>query len=350
MKKIFTLVFFSLVAGTFLMAQNDTLIWNDWQTMDLDPLTSSEVFFFPDSGAEDLWINWNEDQIEDSNGDISEFYNSLDFSQAAADTITVDSNFIAAAQSWLMNLDPSSSNWLITPAIQIGDDQATLHWKSAALQGPRYMDGYAVKILVDASNPDDATSNTAVYRSAEMISILGEGQTVDLDSFEFSGGYIHADGWSLDEYKELFTPEDSTLYRGRLEPHSLSLAEFEGQKIFVAFHHNSSDDNVIGFDDILVLGSMVSNTADINLETFRVVSYPNPADHLVNLMYRLDEPSDVKVSIYNTNGQLMKSVANDFSVVGERSHKVFIDDMPAGAYTFQLIINGKKMAKPFIKR
>ncbi len=350
MKRIFTLVFFTISACMILNAQNDTLVWNDFQTMDLDPLTSSEVFFFPDSGVEDLWINWNEDLIEDSNGDISEWYNSLDFSQAAADTITVDSNFIAAAQSWLLNLDPSSSNWLITPAIQIGDDQATLHWKSASLQGPRYMDGYAVKILVDASHPDEATSNTAVFRAAEMVSFPGDGQTVELDSFEFSGGYLHGDGWSIEEYRELFNPGDSTLYRGRLEPHSISLADFAGQKIFVAFHHNSSDDNVIGFDDILVLGSMVSNTEDVDIETFRVVSYPNPADHLVNIMYRLEEPSDVQVAIFNTQGQLMKNVANDQGVSGERYHKVFIDDMPAGTYTFQLTINGKMMAKPFIKR
>lgn len=349
MKAISTLVLlFTFIQLSF--AQNDTLIWNDFQTMDLDPSTSDDVFSVADESTTDIWINWDEDGTADNQNEISQFYSGLEFMQQI-DTMVVDTNVVASAVSWLLNLETYSSNWLITPAIDVVDDQATLHWKSAMLQGPRYMDGYKVKILVGSNNYLDADSVHTVFEAAEMRDILAEvGDTVAKDSFSFTTGYIHADCFTLEEYFAWFDDtSEGMLYRGGLEPHSLSLAEFAGQTIHVAFHHDSSDDNVISFDDILLLGSLPSNTINQNVEDFRFISYPNPATNFVNIMYRLKESSPVQLSIFDMNGKRVKTVVSPSMLQGEQNHKVPVFDLPQGNYFIHLMIGNKKITKSFVK-
>ncbi|MBK9012944.1 MAG: hypothetical protein IPM82_02060 [Saprospiraceae bacterium] len=125
------------------------------------------------------------------------------------------------SRSWLEGFDTSSSNWLISPAMQITDDLATLHWKSSTYQGPRYLDGYSVKILVGSQDVGESTTTSeTVFKAAEMTAILSaSGATVDLDSFEFSSGYIHADGYTLTDY---FIAADTAagddIHIGKLNP------------------------------------------------------------------------------------------------------------------------------------
>lgn len=345
MKQLY-LMLIALVGTLGATAQTDTLLWEPFQTDN-----SANWATFPDDDTDTLWINWDEDGKEAANGFPSDFFYDLDWGQAELmDSIPpTDSNFVIVARSWLADFDTISSNWFVTPAIQIVDDQATLHWKSAPFQGPRYMDGYAVKILVGANSYFDADEEVTVFRAAEMTGWIGDNSSLDLDSFTFSPGYIHANGFTDTMY---FVPADSTetSHLGLLEPHSVSLAQFSGQTIFVAFHHDSADDNLIMFDDILVMGNeMVNSTTDFATQ-IRFVTYPNPVDNWLNVMYRLDKPARVDLALYTLDGKQVAARTGLERAAGEQQHQLDLRGLPSGTYTFVLQVDGQPVSRQIVKR
>jgi hypothetical protein len=349
MKSIYKITAFALFTlfSMTLGAQNDTLFFMDFQ---IDP--SAAMAIYPEPGVTDtMWVNFDEDAKPAQASFPSNFFLDLDWN--SPDTIAAtDSSFVFVSRSWLADGDTISSNWLISPAMQIVDDKATLHWKSAPFQGPRYVDGYAVKILVGSQDFYSATTMVeTVFRAAEMTGILGESSSLDVDSFTFSPGYIHANGYTLTDY---FVPADTSAgddyHLGILEPHSLSLADYAGKTIYVAWHHDSADDNLLMIDDLLLLGTTpLSGTADISGQDLRFVTYPNPVVNFVNVMFRLPEPADVQLEIYAKDGKRMAAKAPFKSVSGEMNEQFDLRSFPSGAYTLVLTIGNQRFTKNLVK-
>ncbi|MBI1223715.1 MAG: T9SS type A sorting domain-containing protein [Bacteroidetes bacterium] len=340
-----TLLFFS----TGLFGQNDTLFFMDFQ---IDP--SAAMAIYPEPGETDsIWVNYDEDGLSAAQSYPSNFFYDLDWT--SPDTIAAsDSSFVFVSRSWLEGFDTSSSNWLISPAMQITDASATLHWKSSSYQGPRYMDGYSVKILVgsqDITSPN--TTIETVFRAAEMTNILfGDGSTVDLDSFAFSDGYLHADGYTLTDY---FIPADTSigedLHIGKLEPHSVSLAAYEGQTIYVAWHHDSSDDNLMMLDDLLLMGTTpLSGTTDHQLADLRFVTYPNPVDNYLNVMFRLTTPADVQLQIFSQDGKMVADKADRKAVTGDFTDQFDLRNLPVGSYSVVLTVDNQRFTKMVVRK
>jgi hypothetical protein len=347
MKKLYTL-YLTLVCLLMVVssnAQNDILLSQDFQE-DIEANTN----LFPDSPDSDsLYISWDEDGIDDANSRPGNWYWALAFE--SPDSIgAADSNFVFSSSSWLAGYDPGSTNWFITPAIYIGDDQATVHWKSAPFQGPRYMDGYKVKVLTGTSNHTDAESVTTIFEAAEMDAITGTGASVDLSNFSFTPGYIHADSYTDTTY---FVPADTTAanpsHDGILEPHSASLADWAGQWVFIAFHHDSSDDNLIELDDIEVMGNLVSSTNDVGYD-LRYVTYPNPVDNFLNVLFRTQEATELSLELFNQQGQRVAQLPVDGNTVGEFNEQFDLRQMPAGMYSVVLTVNGQRFTKNVVRR
>lgn len=350
MKKIYQIIAFSsmLLFTTSLLAQSDTLFFLDFQT---DPSLGMGVF--PEPGETDtMWVNYDEEGIDTDSGDPSTFFFDIDWSLPDSIPAT-DTNFVFMSRSWLVGFDTSSSNWLISPAMQIVDANATLHWKSASYQGPRYVDGYAVKIMVGNQDPTDAnTTVTEVFRGAEMTDITGNSASVDLSNFLFSNGYIHADGYTLTDYFiAADTAAGETIHIGILEPHSLSLADYAGQTIHVAWHHDSADDNLFMIDDLLLLGTEpVSGTNDHQLADLRFVTYPNPVDNFLNVMFRLNEAADVKLEIVGQDSKVMAAKQTKHSVAGEVTTQFDLRSLPSGAYAVVLTVDNQRFVKKIVRK
>ena len=344
MKKLFYTLLV-LCYSTFAFSQGmDTLIYENFQ---VDP--SDQMAFFPDDNTSDVWINWDEDGLPAAESADSDWFQDTDWGQVDSIPPT-DTNFIFRARSWLESFDTSSSNWLITPAIDIIDDQATLHWSSAPFQGPRYMDGYSVRILVGSNSYFDADQNDVVFKAAEMTGWIGDNTSLNLDTFTFSSGYIHAEGFSNPLY---FVPPDSTddAYTPRLEPHSVSLADYAGQTIYVAFHHDSSDDNWIMVDDILLLGTkMVSSTNQLDEADVRFVTYPNPVNNYLNVMYRLREAGQLSLELFDVQGKLVSALPVQTEGIGEYTKRLDLRNLVPGNYTLMLSIDGKTISKKIVKK
>jgi len=342
------LLLFALLNAAIVSSQSDTLFFMNFQT---DP--SADMAVYPESGETDsMWVNFDEEGLPAENSYPSNFTFDLDW--GSPDSIpATDSNFVFASRSWLVDFDTSSSNWLISPAMQIVDANATLHWKSAPYQGPRYIDGYAVKILTGSQDITDAsTSITEVFRAAEMTAIVGESTSVILSNFEFSQGYIHADGYTLPEYFiAADTANGGDLHTGLLEPHSLSLADFAGQTIYVAWHHDSSDDNLLMIDDLLLLGTEpVSGTNNTNLADLRFVTYPNPVDNFLNVMFRLSEPADVVLEVYNQEGKMVAAKPTKKGVTGDFTEQFDLRNLASGTYNVALTVDNQRFVKTIVRK
>lgn len=332
-----------------LIGQNDTLFYLDFQ---VDP--SADMAIYPEPGETDtLWVNFDEDAKPAQASFPSNFFLDLDWN--SPDTIaSTDSSFVFVSRSWLADADTISSNWLISPAMQIVDDKATLHWKSAPYQGPRYVDGYAVKILTGSQDITSASTNVeTVFRAAEMTGILGESSSLDVDSFQFSPGYIHANGYTLSDYfVQADTAAGDDFHLGKLEPHSISLAEYAGQTIYVAWHHDSADDNLLMIDDLLLLGTAgpVSGSNEISQSDLRFVIFPNPVDNFLNIMFRLSIPSDVQLEIFSQDGKLVAAKAPRKALDGEFSDQFDLRNLSSGTYTVVLTVGNQRFAKNIVKK
>lgn len=151
-------------------------------------------------------------------------------------------------------------NWLITPALAIPAEGATLAWWVAA-QDPDYpADHYEVKV---------STSTT-------------------LSSFT--------------------TVHDETIASGDWEERTVNLNNYAGQTIYIAFVHNNCTDNFrMKIDDISVTPGVGINDNENNVSI-----YPNPANNVVNV----NAASNINnVEIFNMMGQRVAVIdANDTNV------------------------------------
>lgn len=352
MKKrlLFSILLFSL--SYCLTAQSDTLLFEDFQ----DELDVSE---FPDPDITDQWQNIDLDQIapDPSSGITSGgWFWSEDFENFRLDTIVGDTNLVFASSSWLTGLDPNNRNWLVSPAIPIVDDQASLHFKCAPYQLPRYMDRITIMISTGINIPDGWSSSNPdqpgdfeeiVFRTAEMTAITGNGQSTDLSNFTFSAGYFHANMMTDSSY---FLVEDSTLNWGTLEPHSVSLSGFANKQIFIGFVHDSSDDYRVMVDDILVLGNEgVLSVSDPFAKDIRLVFYPNPVDNYMNVLFNLDAELSGEIDILDVHGKSVWSAGKKVFSNGDNNHTLDLRGLSAGSYVLRLNFEDKLVTKSFIK-
>ncbi|MCS7074496.1 MAG: choice-of-anchor J domain-containing protein, partial [Bacteroidia bacterium] len=164
--------------------------------------------------------NIDDDGLDDANNRPQEFFPFVDLQT----TTPGDTNIVAAASSWF-NPPGISDNKLITPGINITGTDYVLQWKSAPFEGPAYTDGYKVVISTDSLFADPSQLDTvAIFAEADGNGVFGDG----IQHPTFNGT------------------------RGVLKKWQVSLSGYVGQRIFIAYWHQSDDDNLIMLDDIFV--------------------------------------------------------------------------------------------------
>jgi Secretion system C-terminal sorting domain/Cleaved Adhesin Domain len=352
MKHFYAFLLLLVCISTSLMAQTtvvtDSIIWQDFET---DPTT--EFAFFP-VGDDTTWVNFDLDGLTPEGGlDEEKQWYWAPFFSLFIDTLTGDTieTNCMRSKSWMEGFAVGNRNWLILPPIEVVDAGYTLSWVSAPLQCPRYVDGYTVLISTTTNdaiadpNPFDQT----LFQAAQMTDITGVSASIDPSNFEFSPGYRHADNFSNWEYLGLFNDGDSTLLTGYLEPHSVSLAAYSGQRVYIAFLHDADDDNQLAIDDILVLRTYTSGTEDLFEANLRLFTYPNPVVNNLNVLYRLDAPSEVLLTITDAAGRTIRQGRSQ-QMAGEQSVNMPLAALHSGAYTLTLTVNGRAVSRQFVKR
>jgi 1,4-alpha-glucan branching enzyme len=93
----------------------------------------------------------------------------------------------------------------------------------------------------------------------------------------------------------------------------------------------------------------ITNTRIYKDETLNASIFPNPAKDFVNVAFELTTGSDVQMTIYNWNGQLIKQVSNEYLPSGEQQIQVDVNDLPFGNYILQIQTATEQVALPIIK-
>ena len=334
-------LFFLVFLANKMAAQADTVLFENFQT---DPFGAMAL---APSGNDAGWVDFDEDGLPattlleaDKRWNYKQFYN------MPLDSATGEVNFCAGSYSFLNNSASGNRNWLILPPIHVVNNTYTLHWRSAPSQLPRYLDGYLV-LASTGSNLVGAFTDT-LFQAASMVSYTGNGQNLNLANFTFTPGYVHANNMALAQY---FTPNGTnTIAYGKLEPHSLSLSGFSGKTVYLAFLHNSDDDDRLALDDILVSRTSSVGSSDPVQADLRFVSYPNPVDNFMDLMFRLERPTAVSVQVTDATGKEVLFLEKGTMPPGEQQLEIDLQNLPVGMYALAFRAGDSMVSKIFRKR
>lgn len=320
------------LAFSSVSAQNDTLLWEDFEAETIDYILNDYPNGTPNLFPE--YLNFDIDGIPDGSGSDRPDEWFLSFGFADVDS----TNTVLASNSWLQGETDGAENWLILPRIYIQDDQATLYWKSAPFQIPRYLDGYQVLVSTASNIETDFTDTLAVF--AEFDGNL----TAD---FEDTATYVFTEGIMHTEIE--LDPADFTRNGGVLQQWSASLADYQGQEIFIAFRHRSDDDNLISIDDLLVLG-----TGSVGIEEATVLEglsiYPNPVleNEGITVSYKLTELSNVSFEVFSLEGKLIMSRSGHTQMAGNQQTRLDLQGLSGGTYLLRTQVNDWSVTERFV--
>lgn len=209
-----------------------------------------------------------------------------------------------------LDLPPDEShnrNWLILKPVFIPDSTYWLCWRSLAFQGPMFVDGYKVLVSKGSNIPSTGSFQDTLFVAAQMLSAIDLG-SLDVDDYIYSPGYIQANAYTdTNYYFTGFTPNGLPFYRGKLEPHTASLAPFAGQTIYIAFLHDSDDDNLIQVDDIIVSNMHTSSSAAPALPDHLLYfeAMPNPVRNATYLSWKTKTAQEGRMVVTAQTGKLM---------------------------------------------
>ena len=334
MKHNYLTLIITLFVTTAVFGQSDTLLWEDFEAETIDYIEIDYPNGEPN--LHPIWLNFDVDGIGDGSGASPERADEWFLAFGFAD---VDStNTVLASNSWLQGEANGAENWLITPRVHIQDDQATLYWKSAPFQLPRYMDGYQVLVSTSDNLETSFTDTIAVFSEFDGNLTTDNDDTA---TYVFTPGIIHTEI----EYDSA----DVTRHGGVLQQWERSLAAYENQSIFIAFRHRSDDDNLISIDDVLILGNgTVGIDEPESPASFAV--YPNPAraGESVTVEYNLPQMAKVGFTITSIDGRLMHEHSGHVQLAGQHKTEIDITNLNSGSYLIHLNVGNTAITEQLI--
>lgn len=341
MKKIYILLAFFLMVGSFAKAQN-VLLYEDFELVKFYDTTLIDCQLMgppPGVAADTNWYNMDGDGDPDgSTGGTRPlgWFAVAPFSvvdQYITPYPGPDTNTVISTNSWTVSAMPQQ-NWLITRSVQLGTAD-TLFWKSAPFQTPRYADGYEVRISTTTNADNVAAFSTVLFTAAEMVPPLGTDTTYSSFTFSPSTGFVHgADGLNID----IATTSAPILHRGQLRQFSAPLNAYANQAVYIAFLGTSTDDNLIELDDVMIRGTLPTiGVNDKDATSMDLNLFPNPATDNVQVNYTLSSDSDVTINMYDVTGKLIASESKGEQAHGRHFAHINTANLAKGFYTVKVV-------------
>jgi hypothetical protein len=139
-------------------------------------------------------------------------------------------------------------------------------------------------------------------------------------------------GWTSVLSYDVSTPDN--LFTEEI---SVSLSEFLGKTIKIAFVYEYSDGYEVAIDDIRVVSpSGINDIANIPEGIELHQNYPNPFNPETDISFTLSEPSDVKLSVYNTKGENIHTLHKGKSAAGLHTFSFDGSDLTSGVYYYRI--------------
>lgn len=338
MKKIALLVMGLFISISVSNAQ-DTLIWENFEDTIIGTTGLNYYEIYPNGILNDTnWFNYDEDMLPDQSGSSRPdnwWLSAGGFSYP--DTLDI----CLFANSWTNDAITPVSNWLILPAIQITDGaSAWLKWKSAPRQTPYFLDGY--EIVISTATNDLADFTNVAFTAAQYTAGAASNGN-NYAAYTFSSGWVHGQDGLFVQCDTCTVASSQARQIGQQRPDSVSLAAYDNMMIYIAFHHNTTDDNLISLDDILVIENTDPTFSIDNNATINGAIYPNPATDYTIVSFDVNKYHNMHVELFNSNGQVIYS-----SALTESSHRLGLENVSAGVYVVKVTSDEGTMTQKLI--
>jgi len=344
-----------LLTGTFVKAQ-DTLLFEDFELSRFYDtlLIDCQVTGTPPPGVTgDMnWYNMDSDGDPDLSGGsrpdgwfaIAPF-SPVDQYETVYGGTPPDTNTVIGCNSWTTAFLPQQ-NWLITSSVNLGSAD-TLFWKSAPRQTPRYLDGYQVRLSTTTNADNFSAFNVVLFNAAQMTTLSSTPNDTNFSNFVFSTGFVHGqDGTYIDVAGTGTNPA----HEGQLRPFSVPLNAYANMAVYIAFFGNSTDDNLISLDDVLIRGTLSTIGINENANDLGLNLFPNPATDNVQVNYTLTTETTVTVALYDVTGKLVASESKGQQAQGRHFAHINTSSLAKGFYTVRVTTDfGQNTSKLIVR-
>jgi len=221
----------------------------------------------------------------------------------------VDTAFYWAATSWFAP-PGQADNWLEMGPITIPANGANLRWYIKT--NPSYRDGYRVLLNTTSLNFSDFT-DPAIYTRADLYP---------------------SNNTATDTIFQLVTVDIP--------------ASYNNMPVYLAFHHNANDMDVIYLDEIMITEGTTGIT-EVSNGLSVMQNMPNPFKGTTEIDYSLTNAVDaVELTIYDVAGKKVKEVKQEQVGAGKHFFKVNSVDMSAGMYYYTLKAGATSVTKKMV--
>ena len=100
----------------------------------------------------------------------------------------------------------------------------------------------------------------------------------------------------------------------------------------------------------LYVGRTSTNVTDVSIpESVQLhQNYPNPFNPKTIIRFNLTDASKIKLEIFNTKGEMIDVIYNDYLSAGDHQFEWNADTYSSGVYFYRLITDTKILAKKMI--
>jgi len=196
-----------------------------------------------------------------------------------------------------------NNDWLITPSLELGDTPI-LSFYAKSVNDTYGLERFRVKVSTNSwDDPDDY-------------------EEVGQDYYTVGEDYIEA-------------PASDSIWAY----YEIDISDYSDETVFVAIQCLSRDAFVFMVDDFQVtdVNNVSINSSENSEKTFELFqNYPNPFNPTTDISFTLKNSDNVKLSVYNTKGELISTVIESFLNAGDHSVKFDASELNAGVYYYTL--------------
>ncbi len=225
------------------------------------------------------------------------------------DSVTQDTSWEIGAASWF-NPVGQADNWFEFGPIQIPTSGAHLSWDHYVPDN-NFRDGYEVLV-----------STTGIGNYADFIDppiyVVGDNSAANLND-------------------NTPTPQDVDIP-----------FEYNGQLVWIAFHHNANDQFLLFLDNILVTEANVTSITDPSSLLNQVEIYPNPIIDIATLNYNSKSSGIGDINIYDITGKLVNSLKDEKINIGINSQLINVSNLQGGVYLYEIATPAGKVNGNFV--
>jgi len=123
----------------------------------------------------------------------------------------------------------------------------------------------------------------------------------------------------------------------RWEHITLNLAQYAGNNAYIAFVHRTQAHNfAVKVDDVTLKTETSINETEAVTKEILCSSYPNPFNPVTSIVFQIQEAAKVKLSVYNSRGQLVETLLNSWQSAGTHSISFDGSKLNSGVYFYKI--------------